>query len=552
MSMRMIKRLPLIAVIVLFSAISACFAQSRSDYDDLVALNQRVLDSEIPEVVDGVPDYSEIAVRAKADELKAIKRELSDIDPSEWSVSEKTDYLLVWTKLNKTAFKHNATQPWIHDPLFYIDQIKKIPYTDTPSTDTKRAELSAALDSVPRALDSAKKNLTHPVSTLSKLALFYLDNFDGVAFKEPVRDVPPEGVVGWFEDLCSRLKMIGEDELTAQCAAAAESVVEYRDWLESEIPDMKKTGAIGIENFDWYLKHVRLLPYSREYLKDFGEREFHRYRFLYLVEKNANASLPKLKLTQSAKEHNDRTKAAEEKTRKLVKDQFLFSIPDYASGSFETDVFWSERAKTDRHFWEEIQFRNTLNNHIHASFPGHRFDHMLRKDLKNPIRRSHRESGRSEGWATYLEELFIQAGIADDSPRVNELFYAALIKRGSRFSEIDMHAGNLSFDGVIDYMIDWVPFMEHKIGRFDVAAYVRRPSVGTMYLVGKMQIEKIASERAHQLGDEFKLGKFHDELLTHGMIPLSLIRWEMTGYDDEVRELWPVVTGKPFPETINK
>ena len=33
-----------------------------------------------------------------------------------------------------------------------------------------------------------------------------------------------------------------------------------------------------------------------------------------------------------------------------------------------------EATDESHHFWEEIQFRNALNNHIHASIPGHRFD----------------------------------------------------------------------------------------------------------------------------------------------------------------------------------
>jgi hypothetical protein len=39
------------------------------------------------------------------------------------------------------------------------------------------------------------------------------------------------------------------------------------------------------------------------------------------------------------------------------------------------------------------------------------------------------------------------------------------------------------------------------------------------------------------LGDEFDLKQFFDEFHTHGMIPLSLIRWEMTGREDEIKKL---------------
>jgi uncharacterized protein (DUF885 family) len=211
-------------------------------------------------------------------------------------------------------------------------------------------------------------------------------------------------------------------------------------------------------------------------------------------------------------------------------------------------VFWSPRALEDRHFWEEIQFRNALNNHIHASIPGHRFDGELRRRLDNPIRRSHGESARAEGWATYLEETFIQLGIAEDNPRVRELFYAALIKRGSRFfAEIGMHTGEMSLDEANAYMMEWVPYMEEDLGRYDLVGYLRRPGLGSMYLLGKTQIEKLVSQRAFQLGDSFDLREFHDDFLSRGIIPITLLRWEMAGFDDEVRVVWPEVVGKPFP-----
>ena len=32
--------------------------------------------------------------------------------------------------------------------------------------------------------------------------------------------------------------------------------------------------------------------------------------------------------------------------------------------------------------------------------------------------------------------------------------------------------------------------------------------------------------------------RWRDHMDTYGMIPLSLIRWEMTGRDDEIKKLW--------------
>ncbi len=47
------------------------------------------------------------------------------------------------------------------------------------------------------------------------------------------------------------------------------------------------------------------------------------------------------------------------------------------------------------------------------------------------------------------------------------------------------------------------------------------------------------AERARQLGDDFTLKRFMDELNRAGVIPVSLIRWELTGLDDEIMRMGP-------------
>src|SRR5690606_36008566 len=160
-----------------------------------------------------------------------------------------------------------------------------------------------------------------------------LDNFDGVGQGEPYRDDPPEGTIGWFKDLCLRLER-GEGRLVGECRKATVAVQKFHDWLDDNRDSMKASAAIGTDNFNWYLKHVRLLPQTVDDLRGLGEREFHRYRFNYILDRYKNAHLPELELTQSAAQHEQRTREAEARTRKLVEDLKLFTIPDYMPDEF--------------------------------------------------------------------------------------------------------------------------------------------------------------------------------------------------------------------------
>jgi hypothetical protein len=491
----------------------------------------------------GLPDWSTQTIAARAEAIKEKRRQLEAIDPAQWSVSGKVDYLLVRARLHGLEFEHRVLRPWSRDPIFWLGQAQSIPYVELPLAGEEADLWRAKLTAIPAIYERAQGLLTEASGELADLAVFHLEHFDGVGQGQPYRDQPPEGMIGWFADLCGRVGKNQAEDL-AVCQRAEAAVTGYRDWIQANRSKMPPSAGIGMDELNRYLHDVRLLPYQVEEVVILGEREFHRYRATWEIVRNRNRKLPELELTRSREQHEQRTREGERQIRELVAEQELLTIPNDVPENFETDVFWSPRALNDRHFWEELQFRDTLNNHIHASIPGHRFDGMMSQRVDNPIRRRYGDSTRAEGWATYLEEMLVLAGITDDRPRAAELFYVALMKRASRvYAETMMHAGRFSLDDANRYMIDYVPFMEKDLGRYDLEGYLRRPGLGSGYILGKIQLEQLLAERSLQLGNDFDLGAFHDELLSQGMIPLTLLRWEMTGYDDQVREYWGKVVG---------
>jgi hypothetical protein len=56
-------------------------------------------------------------------------------------------------------------------------------------------------------------------------------------------------------------------------------------------------------------------------------------------------------------------------------------------------------------------------------------------------------------------------------------------------------------------------------------------------VTGGRLLEQVMAERARQLGDAFTMERFFDELNAVGLIPVSLIHWELTGSDALVRPL---------------
>ena len=86
---------------------------------------------------------------------------------------------------------------------------------------------------------------------------------------------------------------------------------------------------------------------------------------------------------------------------------------------------------------------------------------------------------------------------------------------------------------------DWMK-SEKELLVFEQHLYLRQPGYVTSYVTGKYLLEKTLADWGRQreaAGEPFRLKDCFDRLHAAGNIPISLARWEMTGLDDEIREL---------------
>jgi uncharacterized protein (DUF885 family) len=105
-----------------------------------------------------------------------------------------------------------------------------------------------------------------------------------------------------------------------------------------------------------------------------------------------------------------------------------------------------------------------------------------------------------------------------------------------------MHKGDWSLKDAMEYCVENAPYgdlLDDSAQLWsELRTTLRSVSWHMQMVVGKVQFMKLFRDRAQQLGDEFNLRQFMDEFFAAGMIPMSLTRWEMTGYDDEIKKLW--------------
>ena len=166
---------------------------------------------------------------------------------------------------------------------------------------------------------------------------------------------------------------------------------------------------------------------------------------------------------------------------------------------------------------------------VHEGVPGHYFQLCLGWTHEDPIRRHYYDSGANEGIGFYAEEMMLQAGLFDDSPRTREIIYSFMRLRALRVEvDVKLALGQFTLDQAADYLATKVP-MDATTAKAEAAMFASTPGQAISYQIGKLQIMKLLAEAKEKQGDKFSLQAFHDSVWKNGNVPISLQRWEMLG-----------------------
>ncbi|MEM7433114.1 MAG: DUF885 family protein [Pseudomonadota bacterium] len=483
------------------------------------------------------PDFGSSAMAGRLAELQTFQRKLEDFAVHTWGVSQQIEFLAVRAKLHQEEFRLRVSRPWARDPGFYTDRFLRLTFTELPVEGQRRIDLERQLNAVPELAAQAKDNLTDVAADYADLAIFNLSNSDGVGHGFPYRADPPAGILGWYDDLLTRAE-IEQPDLVDDINGAKAAVSSLNNWLIDNRKSMTADAGVGEAAFDWYLKHVKLMPYTSAEIITLGERELDRLWGLYALERHRNRRLPEIALPVSREEYQQRIDDTDARIRAFLEDNDIISIPPFI-GFLSTNVPWIVR-EGGPNFWEQIQFRNPTPDHLHAVIPGHRFDAVVERNNTHPIRSRLTFDARVEGWGVYLEEAVMNAGLLDEQPRVRELIYLFGIFRAARMpADVWLQTNVMSADEVADYWMENVPYLDRDVARVDAEIYLRRPpGYGLGYTAGMLQVQTLLAQARRQHGDDFSLREFHDAFLQAGRLPLSLIHYEMTGDDRDMAYLW--------------
>lgn len=200
--------------------------------------------------------------------------------------------------------------------------------------------------------------------------------------------------------------------------------------------------------------------------------ETQRKARIELALRHRNRHLPELRLPTSAADYAKRLRHTDCHIRDFLVDEEIITIPDYV-GELDTNAPWIVRPDGPN-FWEQVQFRDPTPDHLHAVIPGHRFDALIARHSDHPIRSRLASAARIEGWAVYLEEAMVQAGLLDDLPRVRELIQIFGIFRAARVpADVWLQLNEMSVGEVVSWWRGRVPYLDANVARLTNASAPR-------------------------------------------------------------------------------
>lgn len=544
-------------------AVSAVSQTAGSPQNALVEMFQAAQDLRQPEIVDGIPDFSAAAVERQQAGLAELRSRFDELDPTGWDISDQADYLLVRSELDMLDYGLHVYRATSRSPAFYLSSISsfgmlsgaalsglgRLVQQPPPFTQARAAEIVAHMQSVPEILEQAKRNLTEPTREMSGWALATLaDGQSGSrAFAEGLR---PHFPSEWVGEL---------DSAAAEMGAALES---YRLWIEERLPGMSGARPIGREMYDWILRRIWLLPFDAEDILRLGEQEYARFLAFTSFEESRNRDLPALAGAMTTAEYARRTEEEAAAIRRFLRDKGALDIPDYVGPYRRTQMpdyiqafsLWAglsgyptpgngvvkysvpEDHPYTQTYWESIMRVDPSTNIFHDGIPGHHLQGIVSARHASPIRSGRRDRFKSEGWSTYWEETAMQLGYYDERPRSRELIYNFMRLRAMRvIVDVKMALGEMSVDEAVTALMT-IP-MDRRIASEEADDFFAAPTGGIVYLTGKLQIERLLAERRQQLGAEFDLGRFHNDLVAAAWVPIELTRWEMTGNGENVQRM---------------
>jgi uncharacterized protein (DUF885 family) len=514
-----------------------------------------------------ISDYSRLALDAELSRLRRFDDRLAKFDSAKLSPRQSIDLRILQAAVKRELFEMQDMSVFERNPMVYARAADVNVYVKrnfAPLEDRVRS-LVAIESQIPNILIAARTNLDEKLPK---------------PFVELAIQIARGSADFLKKDLVAAVSGLKDEQVRVAFQAANRKAVnalsDYATWLEREkLPKATLDFALGEEKLGRFLAQTELIDLPPQKILEIGMTQLKAEQQAFVeAAKKIDPNKPAIEVfKQIQSEHPVSDKLIPDiskdldKLRKYVVNRRVVGIPSevrakvketpqylratsFASmdtpGPFEkrateayyyitpTEEGWPEKEKEE--WLTAFNYYTSDVVSIHEVYPGHYVQFLhLNASPASKVEKIFASYAFIEGWAHYCEKMMIDEGFGgpsnsnpneDDVKRAAKYRMAqadeALLRLCRLCVAIKVHTQNMSIDEATKFFQDNC-YYEPKPARQEAMRATFDPGY-LNYTLGKLQILKLRDDYKAQQSVEFSLQKFHNELLSHGMPPIRLLR----------------------------
>ena len=492
-------------------------------------------------------DYSAAKIAERAQHVRKLLDQVRATKTEKWTKDDRIDWLLFRAQLEEVDFGENILKLEQTNPLTYVNECSNAIFSllkkeyDTPRN--RALSAAARFKAMPGLFAEAEKNLQKPVKLYAQLAIQSARNIDPL-FKESTAPLA--------KDLSEAERADFEKSRDGALAA----IHGFADRLEKKLPRMVDFAPMGEANYNYYLKHVLLLPLNAVQVEMLGRAELARYRALEALLPDPSMADPNPERAKSVPPDQEAfLKAYESREAEMIdflKSHRLITLPDYLGkfeirqlpeafkptspggfmnppGVYDKDpvgfFFIPAYNPKSKNFYLRAAIEDPRPILGHEGIPGHFMQLSIANHLPNEIRRQNQNGVFVEGWALYGEEMLMRTGLYPEGSAAQGQILRLSRYRAARIGvDVNLHTGKWTFEQAVNYFME-AGGLDREAAEGEAAGAATQPTQKIWYITGKWQIMNLLGKYYDKMGANFRLGQFHDDLVKNGSLPVSIIEW---------------------------
>ncbi|PYI89771.1 MAG: hypothetical protein DMF03_06850, partial [Verrucomicrobia bacterium] len=422
-------------------------------------------------------DYSAGKIAERAAHVRRLLDQVRAMKAESWPKDGRIDWILFRSQLEEVEFGDRVLQFESTNPLVYVGEcsngIFSLRKKEYDTAHNRALSATARMKAMPAMISQGEQNLHKPVKLYAQLAI------------QSARSIDPL----FRESMSSLVKDLSDSErndFEKARDAALGAIHRFADNLETRLPQMIDFAPMGETNYNYYLKHVLLLPLDAVQVEMLGRAELARYRALEALLADPSMADPNPARSKNIPpDQNSFLKAYESREQEMInflKSRQLITLPDYLGpfqirqlpeafkptspggfmnppGVYDKDpagfYFIPTYNPESKNFYIRAAIEDPRPILGHEGIPGHFLQLSIANHLPDEIRRQNQNGVFVEGWALYDEEMLMRTGLYPEGSAAQGQILRLSRYRAARIGvDVNLQTGRWNFEQAVKYFME--------------------------------------------------------------------------------------------------